>query len=374
MAKLKLALLLFIALAWGPALSGCSDSEGGATPARAQRPGEGSEARPDQAPVPIAVSPAITGAIAATYSATATLQPNAQADVLARVSGLVEAIEREAGDRIEREGALLQIDNDAYRVRVQQAEARTANLRARFERMNGMAAKDLVSAEEFDTARSELATAEADEELARLDLGYTTVRAPFRGRIVARLVDPGQNVSVGTPLFRIADLDPLLAEVHVPSKEFRALETDQPVTLILDSDRTRLQGRIKLVSPIIDPASGTIKVTVEIRAVPENVRPGDFAEVRIVTEQRTDRTLVPRVAVITDKGENVVFVEMGGRAERRTVATGFSDEQHFEIISGVQPGELVVVKGQRSLRHGQAVRVLEDAPDGGTAVVGAGAR
>ena len=370
MAARPLALLLLSALAWGPTLTGCSDSEGGATPARAQRPGEGAEGRADQAPVPVAVSPAILGSIASTYSATATLQPNAQADVLARVSGLVEKIEREAGDRIERNGVLLQIDNDAYRVRVQQAEARTANLRSRFDRMDGMAAKDLVSAEEFDAARSELASAQAEEELARLELGYTAVRAPFGGRIVARLVDPGQNVSVGTPLFRVADLDPLLAEVHVPSKEFRALETDLPVTLLLDSDQTRLNGRIKLVSPVIDPASGTIKVTVEIRDAPANVRPGDFAEVRIVTEQRVDRTLVPRVAVITDKGETVVFVEIGGRAERRTVATGFSDEAHFEIISGVQPGELVVVKGQRSLRHGQSVRVLEDASGDSNAVVG----
>lgn len=374
MAKRMLALFLLSALAWGPALTGCSDSEGGATPARAQRPGEGTEGRADQAPVPIAVSPARLGAIAATYSATATLQPNAQADVLARVSGLVEQIDREAGDRIERDGVLLQIDNDAYRVRVQQAEARTANLRSRFDRMNGMAAKDLVSAEEFDAARSELASAEADEELARLELGYTTVRAPFGGRIVARLVDRGQNVSMGTPLFRIADLDPLLAEVHVPSKEFRSLETDLPVTLVLDSDRTRLSGRIKLVSPIIDPASGTIKVTVEIPQAPDNVRPGDFAEVQIVTEQRTGRTLVPRVAVITDKGESVVFVAIDGRAERRTVTTGFSDEDHFEIVSGVESGENVVVKGQRSLRHGQPVRVLGDAPDAPAAVAGAEAR
>lgn len=361
---------LALAFWCGLSLLGCSQSETTSAAAQPQRPGSNGEARGNQAPVPVAVVPAISGSIAATYVATATLQPNAQADVLARVSGVVEKIDREVGDWVDRDGVLLQIDNDAYRVRVQQAQARTANLRSRFERMQGMIDKKLVSAEEFDTAKSELASAQADEELAALDLSYTTVRAPLRGRIVARMVDPGQNVNVGTALFRIAELEPLRAEVHVPSKEFRSLEVEQPVTLVLDSDGTRLTGRISLVSPLIDPASGTIKVTVEIAKYPPNVRPGDFAEVRIVTEQREGRTLVPRVALVTDKGENVVFVEANGRAERRTVFTGFGDEQYYEIVSGVQPGELVIVKGQRSLRHGQPVRILEDAPDGGTAVVG----
>ncbi len=73
-----------------------------------------------------------------------------------------------------------------------------------------------VSAQEFEAATNELKSAEAAEELARLDLSYTTVRAPFGGRIVRRLVDVGQNVSAGTALFVVSDFDPLLAVVHVP--------------------------------------------------------------------------------------------------------------------------------------------------------------
>ena len=79
----------------------------------------------------------------------------------------------------------------------------------------------------------------------------------------------------------------------------------------------------------------------------------------IVTERRDGRTLVPRSALVSDKGEDVVYVEVDGVAERRAVEIGISDDQHAEIISGVAVGEFVVVKGQRSLQHGQAVRVLE---------------
>ena len=89
------------------------------------------------------------------------------------------------------------------------------------------------------------------------------------------------------------------------------------------------------------------------------VRPGDFAEVRIVTEQRENRVLVPRVALVSDKGEDVVYVVRDDVAERVAVDLGLSDDEQAEVISGIEAGDLIVVKGQRSLQHGQTVRILE---------------
>jgi membrane fusion protein (multidrug efflux system) len=228
--------------------------------------------------------------------------------------------------------------------------------------MKDMYEQQLVSAEEFEDVKNQLKASEAAEGLARLDLSYTTVRSPFVGRVVRRLVDVGQNVSAGTALFVVSDFDPLLAVVHVPSKEFKKLKPDQPVQLVLDSNQARLEGRIKLVSPIIDPTSGTIKVTIEIREYPTDTRPGDFAEVRIVTERRAGSTLVPKNAVFTDRGDQIVYVAADSTAERRVVETGFQDDVHTEILSGVADGEDVVIKGQRSLKHGAAIKVLDDNP------------
>jgi membrane fusion protein (multidrug efflux system) len=340
-------------------LGGCGGQAKGPGQQAQVEEGRGPGSQSTQPPTPVAVEPAITGDIASYYRATATLEADKQAQILARVQGVVGSLACEEGDLVDEGQELLQIDNHEYQLRLDQARATTSNLRARYERMERMLAEELTSEEEYESAKSELATAEADEGLAALDVDYTTVTAPFRGRVTERLVDPGQNVSVGTPLFVIADFDPLLARVHVPAKEFRKLQAEQPVTLRLDSDGREMRGTIKLVSPVIDPTSGTIKLTVEIPEYPGDTRPGDFAEVSVVTELRTGTTLIPRAAVVADKGEDVVYVAADDQAERRVVEVGFTDDAHAEILSGVAPGELVVIKGQRSLKQGTLLKILE---------------
>lgn len=356
---------LFLSLFLAAAGAGCGGAEGSSTAHDPGRPAEpGAVVRRSQPPIPVAVARARVGPIASYYAATGTLEVEKEAVVVARVSGTVRSIEVEEGDFVQEGGVLLTIGNDEYLLRLRQAEANRQNLEIKHGRMEEIADQELVSKEEFEQLKSDLATAKAEEDLARLTLSYTTATAPFTGRIVRRAVDVGQNVTSsgggGSELFVIADFEPLLARVHVPSKEFRAIRTEQAVELILDSDGQRLAGRITLVSPTIDPATGTIKVTVEIPDYPEGTRPGDFAEVQIVTERHPEAVLIAKTAVISDKGERVVYIAQDGLAERRVVEVGFTTDDHAEILSGVAPGEPVVVKGQRSLKHGYPLKVLED--------------
>jgi RND family efflux transporter MFP subunit len=308
----------------------------------------------------VAVQAATVGPIASHYEATATLESDKQAEILARVSGVIVRILAEEGDRVQEGQELLRIEDDEYVARVKQAEAQAELQRSRFERNQKMFQGDLLSAEEFDAARTDLQAAEASLELAQLELSYTRVTAPFTGILVTRDVDPGQNVNNGTLLFTISDVSRLLAKVHVPAKEFRRIAPGRRVELVLDSSNEHLQGTIDLVSPVIDATTGTIKITVSIPSYPPGTRPGDFAEVRIETERHEDALLVPRGAVVTEQGEPVLFVVApDSTAERRVVEVGFQDELNAEILSGLNGPETVVVQGQRSLKHGSPLKIME---------------
>ena len=313
----------------------------------------------EKRPVPISVETAIQGDISSYYKTNATLEVDKEADIVARVSGLVKSIAVEEGDEVEAGGVLLEIENAEYEHRVSLSSARVKNLKSKMDRLKALT-DDLVSAQERETAESEYNTAVAEMELSKLNLSYTKVRAPFAGRVVLRMVDPGQKVGSDTPVFHLSDFRSLLAKVYVPSKEFKNLKMEQNVNLVLDSSKEVMKGRIKLISPVIDPTTGTIKLTVEVSDYPANTRPGDFVEVQVITDTHPGVVLVPRFSVITDHHEQVVFiVAEDNTAERRPVEIGYTDDNHAEITSGIKLGDRVVVKGQRRLENGTVLKILD---------------
>jgi membrane fusion protein (multidrug efflux system) len=345
-------------------LTACGGAEPDQTspgrPGGGRGPGDGRPAgRPELPTMSVAVEPAARGDIATYYRATASLDPDKRADILARVSGVVERLIAEEGDRVSKGRILLHIEDDEYRHRTTMVRVDLEKQQARLNRAQKMFSQGLSSAEDFDTIRTDTASAEAALDLAELELSYTEVRAPFDGQVVQRFVDEGQTVSNGTALYSLADMHRLLARVFIPAKEFRSIRPDQPVQLVVTSSGDRLEGRIDLVNPLVDPESGTIKVTVEVRDYPKTTRPGDFVEVSIVTDSHSDSLLVPRVAVVTERGQHSVYVVDGETAHQRSVEIGFEDDVRAEIVSGLEPGEMVVIQGQRALRDGQPVSVLD---------------
>lgn len=320
---------------------------------------DGNGGAPPLQTMTVAVEPAARGDISTYYRATASLDPEKQAEILARVQGPVKRILAEEGDDVREGQVLLVVDDSEYRHRLTQAKVALDQAKAKFTRIEQIISQGLVSVESFDTAKSELDAAKAGYEAAALELSWCEIRAPFSGRIVRRTIDQGQNISSGAQLFSLADMHTLLARVHVPAREFRQIQTDQPVRLTVDSTRDELTGSIILISPIVDPRTGTIKVTVEITKYPASTRPGNFAEVSIVTARHIDALVVPNLAVLTDKDQRVVYVADGEVAKRKVVKVGFEDDQFIEILAGLDEKAPVVIQGQRSLSDGQPIKIID---------------
>ena len=188
----------------------------------------------------------------------------------------------------------------------------------------------------------------------------TEIRAPFDGRVTWRNVTLGQHIQPGAELFTVTDFDPLVSRIYLPETDVLALNAGRDVEITLKADETvQFQGRIQRISPVVDIATGTVKVTVEAIDPPSIVRPGGFVIVDIVRETHTAALVLPRKAVVRELKSAHVFVVKDDVAEKRAVEVGLEEDEQLEIVSGIEAGEQIVVAGQGSLKDGSKIKVLE---------------
>lgn len=349
-------------LAAAAALAGCGGDKGEAAQSKGGAGGPGGSGGGPQETVPVAVEVVGRGVASSTYGTTAVLEAENHAEIRARTTGVVRRLVHEEGDMVKAGDVLLELEDDEAALRVRQAEANLEKAKSEHARGESMRQGGMLSDREFESQQNELHVKESELDLAKLELAYTKIVAPFNGRLVRRHVDLGANISPGISLVEVMDVTPLLALVHVPANRMGFVTVGQKVHLRLDSSDTDLEGVVRLVSPIVDPQTGTVKVTVEVRSYPAGTRPGDFAQVRIVTARHENATLVPSRALFEEQGQNILFVAVDGKASRRAVKTGFVDGEKTEILEGIDEKDLVVVKGQRDLRDGLPIDIREGPP------------
>ncbi len=313
-------------------------------------------------PVPVAVSRVTTGEAASYYTTTATLQAEHHAQIMGRTTGVAQELLVEEGDLVQRDQVLLRIEDDDLKLRVKQAQINLSQLKSEHQRRVKMWESGVLAPQEFEESENAVERAEAELEVARLDLSYSEVRAPISGRIVRRHLDLGAQVQPGKLLFEIMDVNPLLARIYVPANRMGNLTVGQRLGFKLDSTGESLSGSVRLISPIVDPETGTVKVTAEIRDYSPGTRPGDFVEVALVVDQRDNAMLVPSVAVFEDQGRPIIFVARDDKAVRRPVTVGFVESGFTEIREGIEADDLVVIKGQRDLRDQTPLEIIEGPP------------
>lgn len=312
-----------------------------------------------KAAIPVRVATAERGEIASYISATANLVAEDDVRVLAEAEGRVTRLEVEEGDRVAAKAVLAVLDRDAAEIALRKARLRAANAGMAFERARNTLEQGLISTEEFDRLRLEHEVAQQEVAEAEWKLERTVIRAPFAGRITERLITVGNHVRPGDPLFGLADFDPLVARIYLPESDVLHLEVGRPVRITLAADSSmRFSGAIRQISPVVDTATGTVKVTVEATSPPAGVRPGAFVTVDVVRERREAAVLLPRESVIRELRSAHVFVARDGKAERRPVTLGLEEGERIEALDGVEPGDEIIVAGQGGLKPGSSIKVL----------------
>ena len=310
-------------------------------------------------PIPVEISLPTRGDVYAVYSGTAPIEAFAEADVIAKVDGEIRDIFAEEGDDVRKGQVLARLDGDRLRLELGESEAKLRKLQRDYERNLDLKGKGLISVGDFEKIKFEMDALQASFNLAKLELDYTQIKAPIKGVIAERYIKLGNTIKVGDPMFRVTSLEPLVVYLHVPEREYRNIEAGQVVTIEIDA----LQGEpiiasVSRVSPIVDPETGTFKITVEIIDQERRIKPGMFGRISIVYDKHENALQLPRSALVEDAGQTSVFVVEDDVAIKKVVQTGFSDRGMIEIVAGLVDGENVVTVGQLGLKPDAKVTVV----------------
>jgi membrane fusion protein (multidrug efflux system) len=325
--------------------------------------------------VPVEVQPLRRAEIVAVHSGTAPIEAHEEAEVVAKVGGELRQVLVEEGDTVRAGQPLARLDGDRLRLEVAQTEANLRKLERDYKRQLELSEKGLVAKGTAENAKFDLDALRAAYDRARLELGYTEIRAPIDGVVSARHIKVGNTIAPNTPAFRVTNLDPLVAYVHIPEKEFRKLAPQQTAEVVVDAlGGERFQGTISRISPTVDPKTGTFRARVEVPDPSRRLKPGMFARVNIVYERRADALQLPRAAILDADGEQSVFVVANGKAEQRSVRTGLASGGWLEVVEGLDGSEQVVVVGQGGLKSGTPVKIVADTPAGSVPAAAAKAK
>lgn len=313
----------------------------------------------EEVAVPVEVAEVTTGAITSYISATANLVAEDQVKVLSEAEGRIERLLVEEGDMVSSGQVLAVLVQDEAKIALSKVELKASNAKAALERAEGTHDQGLISAEAFDKLKMEYEVARQEVAEAEWLLAKTVIRAPFSACVTERFITQGQHLRPGDELFTVADYDPMVARIYLPESDVLELEEGREVRIALAANANlNFTGRIRQIAPVVDTATGTVKVTVEAVQPPAGVRPGAFVSIGIVREQHPAALLLPRESVIRELRAAHVFVSEDGTAVKKAVELGLEEGDLVEVISGVAAGDNVVVAGQGALDDGQKIKTL----------------
>ena len=349
------------------------------------------------------------GEVAATIQSTGVVESEAQADLTPEASGTVISISVEEGDTVKRGQVLAVIQNASLDAAYERAKAELARAERELAQVESLHKSGAVSDTELNTARDALNTAKTTLAEARSSAGHLRLVSPIDGTVALRDLRYGE-VAGGKRAFQVVDLDRLRIVVKLPERDLSRLQVGQLATLtpVYDAE-VHVAAELIRLSPTVDATTGTVRATLALPKGERTLRPGQFVSASLETERRQAALVVPREAVVYDDGQAMVYrvtieeppkeeapkedekkegeeeekkgfsfsfggeggegaeeekeVELPGpyRVARKVpVELGLSDEDTTEIVSGLNPGDEVVVVGQANLRDGARVRFEAD--------------
>jgi len=323
------------------------------------------------APVDIANMPVVERTIG-------TVMANSTVQINARIQGQMTKAYFKEGQMVKAGDILFQIDPRPYQATYDNALASLATAKAKADRYSRLSAQNAIAGQQFDDAQANYLEAKAAVESARLNVEFTTIRAPVNGKTGAILIQPGNMVAASTastnatPLVTINEIQPVKISLSLPQSDLPRIQEMQrtkglTVTIALHNagGGSDIQVPVNFIGNAVTNTTGTI----ELRASYDNpdmaLVPGQLVDVVVALAEIPNATLVPREAVNTGPDGQFVYAIKDGTAQQVPVKVLFDDGVKDAVSGNLKKGDQVIVEGQLRVIPGAKVNITRAKPPAG---------
>lgn len=282
-----------------------------------------------------------------------TVQAKVVNNIAPQGAGRIQKLNVEVGDFVAKGQVLAEMD----KVQLEQAQLKLRNDETELERVRTLLGEGGISQADFD--QLELAFNVSKSSCRNIEEN-TILRSPVSGVITARNYDRGDMFTMGQPIYTVQQITPVKILVGISETDYTRVKKGDTVSITADAlPGKEFSGTVNRLYPTMDPATHTFNVEVTVPNTRRELRPGMYARVT-VNFGSTFNIVLPDTAVLKMQGagtRSVFVVDPEGKAEMRVVTLGRHFDGKYEILSGLEEGEQVVVKGNSALKAGQAVQI-----------------
>ena len=287
------------------------------------------------------------------------LAANESIEVKSEAEGVVTRIAFDEGAKVEAGTLLVALDRTKLTASLQEGEAALALSRANLERAKQLLQDKLISQQDFDQTSASFNVNQSGVELRRRLLKDTEIFAPFAGTAGARQVSPGQVISRSSILTTLVDLATMKAELNIPERFLGQVALGQKVEFRVDAfPSDRFAGEVYFISPQLDSGTRTALVKARVPNADGRLKAGMFAKLDLSVRLRESALVIPEPAILNSGDTNLVFV-VGPQTNAllRPVMLGLRLAGKVEVVSGLEPGDRVVVEGVKKIFPGAPLRL-----------------
>ncbi len=316
---------------------------------------------PEIKAVPVEVTTIAAGEISSYVLTNASLETEETVDIFPQVTGIVVKLRAEEGQYVKKGDVLLDIDDREYKLREEAARVNYDRQKNNHERSKNMFEKKLLSESEFEVSNFNLEQARIEWDQAKLTLDYCNIKAPISGFISDRTVKLGDRLLTSTKVYSLVNPDLLLAKIHLTEKDALRTRAGQRAEILSEAlPGQKFAGVVDRVSPVVDPSSGMVRVTIRVADRQRLLKPGMFVNVHLITDTKRDAVLIPKKAVVYDDNQQFVYVvRQDTLAFKIPLKPGYTDRDRIEALGGINIGDTIIVVGHSGMKDSTKVKIAE---------------